>query len=407
MNRKVKIVNTIWNNIKYWSQIFLLPVYGLSHIIPRNKHIWVIGSTFGRRFADNPKYFYLYLCQHHKDDIRAIWISKDKSIVSLLNKNSLEAYYLYSLKGICFALRAKVYLYDNYSKDICFTLSGGAIKINLWHGIPLKKIQKDNQFDLVRNPRNRAQKIKWALRRISDEKPTDYVVVTSEYLTPIFSSAFNTKNTIICGYPRNDFLISDSIENVMSEDEKATYNMVEDKAKDNRIILYMPTFRESEHRFFEFISIVRFEAYLKEHNFVFFIKLHPKSKVNDQFMEVESENIRIINPGQDPYPLLKLIDILVTDYSSIYFDFLLMGKPIIFFPYDLPEYLTNSRDMYFDYEEVTPGLKAFSQKELEEALLGGNDTEEFKKIIKKQLFSSTKQQLGSKVLVTKIVEMIK
>jgi CDP-glycerol glycerophosphotransferase (TagB/SpsB family) len=133
----------------------------------------------------------------------------------------------------------------------------------------LKKIQKDNQFDLVRNPKTHVQKIKWALRRISDEKPRDYVLVTSEYLRPIFSSAFNTKNTIICGYPRNDFLISDSIENVMSDDEKATYNMLENEAINNKIILYMPTFRESEHRFFELISISKLEAYLREHNFVF------------------------------------------------------------------------------------------------------------------------------------------
>lgn len=401
-----KRVNTFWNNIKYWAQIFVIPIYALSHLMPRDKHIWVMGSTFGRRFADNPKYFYLYLNQHHSEDIRAIWISKDKSIISLLNNNSLEAYYLYSLKGIWFALRAKVYLYDNYSKDICFTLSGGAIKINLWHGIPLKKIQKDNQFDLVRNPKTRSQKIKWALRRLSDEKPTDYVVVTSEYLRPIFSSAFNTKNTIICGYPRNDFLISDSIDNIMTDDEKHIYNIFVNKSKDSKTVLYMPTFRESEHQFFEVISIARFEAYLKEHNIVFFVKLHPKSKVNDKFMEVQSEYIRIINLEQDPYPLLKLIDILVTDYSSIYFDFLLLGKPIIFFPYDLSEYLKNSREMYFDYEEVTPGIKAFSQMELEEALLSGNDTEEDIKSIKEQLFSST-NQLGSKVLVTKIMEMIK
>lgn len=401
----VKVVKLIWRNIKYWSQILTLPIYGLSNLMPRNKRIWALGSTFGRRFADNPKYFYLYLNQYHKDDIRPIWISKDKSIVSLLDKNSLEAYYLYSLKGIWFALRAKVYLYDNYSKDICFTLSGGAIKINLWHGIPLKKIQKDNKFDLVRNPKNGMQKLKWALRRISDEKPTDYVLITSEYLRPIFSSAFNTKNTIISGYPRNDFLISDSIENIMPDDEIATYNMLEDKAKDNKIILYMPTFRESEYRFFDLISIKEFEKYLKEHNFVFFVKLHPKSKVNNRFMEVQSEYIKIINPEHDPYPLLKIVDVLLTDYSSIYFDFLLLGKPIVFFPYDLSEYIKKSREMYFDYDEVTPGYKAFNQIELEEALLKENMPEEKIKIIKDKMFDS-REQLGSKVLFNEIQDMI-
>ena len=324
----------------------------------------------------------------------------------MLSKNSLEAYYLYSLKGIWFALRSKVYLYDNYSKDICFTLSGGAIKINLWHGIPLKKIQKDNQFDLVRNPKTHVQKIKWALRRISDEKPRDYVLVTSEYLRPIFSSAFNTKNTIICGYPRNDFLISDSIENVMSDDEKATYNMLENEAINNKIILYMPTFRESEHRFFELISISKLEAYLREHNFVFFVKLHPKSKINDRFMEVQSEYIKIINPEHDPYPLLKLVDVLVTDYSSIYFDFLLTNKPIIFFPYDLEEYLTESREMYFDYDEFTPGAKVFIQEELENALLDIDKHHDERERIAYMVFNLKYCNTGSENLFIYILNLL-
>lgn len=395
----------VLKEIIYWGQIFLLPLYALSYLMPRNKKMWVLGSSFGKRFADNPKYFYLYLNQYHKDNIRAIWISKDKNIVTFLNKNLLEAYYLYSLKGIWFALRAKVYLYDNYSKDICFTLSGGAIKINLWHGIPLKKIQNDNQFDVVRNPKNFTQKLRWALRRISDEKPTDYIIVTSDYLRSIFSSAFNTQNTIICGYPRNDFLISDCINNIMTDDEKHICNILEKKTKNNKIILYMPTFRESEYRFFEVISIDEFETYLRKHNFVFFVKLHPKSKINDKFMEVQSEYIKIINPYQDPYLLLRQVDVLITDYSSIYFDFLLLGKSIVFFPYDLSEYLKNSREMYFDYEEVTPGFKAFNQLELEEALLKENIWEENMKFMKEKMFGST-EQLGSKILVKKIFDMI-
>ena len=99
------------------------------------------------------------------------------------------------------------------------------------------------------------------------------------------------------------------------------------------------------------------------------MKLHPKSKVNERFMELQSKYIKVINPEYDPYPLLKLIDVLITDYSSIYFDFMLTNKPIIFFPYDLEEYLMKSREMYFDYEEFTPGNKVFIQEDLEKALL--------------------------------------
>lgn len=396
----------IMMEIKYWSQIFLIPLYLLSYIMPRNKKIWVLGSTFGYRFADNPKYFYLYLHQHMRDEVRPIWISRDKAILQMLRQKDYEAYYLKSFKGVWYCLRAKVYLYDNYSKDISFTLSGGATKINLWHGIPLKKIQKDNKFDKVRNPRNKLEKIRWSLRRMSDEKPSDYVLTTSNFLEPIFSSAFNTKNTLVCGYPRNDFLISNNIDIIMTDDEKHTCNVIENKVKDNKIILYMPTFRDGEHKFFEVISITKFEAFLRKNHFVFFVKLHPKSKLNDRFMEIQSENIRIINPEQDPYPLLKVVDVLVTDYSSIYFDFLFTNKPIIFFPYDLEEYLMESREMYFDYDEFTPGRKVFVQDELENALIESDKYHDYRERIIQKVFDLERCNTGSENLYRYILKII-
>ena len=203
----------IINGLKYWGQLLLLPVYWLSFLVPGNKNIWVFGSTFGRRFADNPRYFYLYVSQHsaYQSDklaqrvdawkkeghewkadedcltIRAVWISHNKEIVSFLQSNGYEAYYYHSLKGIWMALRAGVYLFDNYSKDINFWQSGRALKVNMWHGIPLKKIQADNRFDLFRHPKNSWEKFKCFPRNLSDEKPSHYVLTTSEFMRPIFS----------------------------------------------------------------------------------------------------------------------------------------------------------------------------------------------------------------------------
>lgn len=357
------------SEIKYWSQVFLLPIYGLSFLMPRDKNIWALGSTFGRRFADNPKYFYLYLNQYQKKQIRAIWISKNRDVIELLEKHSLEAYYLYSLKGFWYALRAGVYLYDNYSKDICFTLSGGAVKINLWHGTPLKKIQKDNKFDYVRNPRNRKEKLRYWLRRVSDEKPSDYVLTTSDYLKPIFTSAFQTKRVITCGYPRNDNLICSKIQNVLTEKEMEILSRVRNEKKNCQIIMYMPTFRDSEMNFFEDNFTEDLETMLQLQHMVLIIKPHPKSKYYHKYKELEGGNVIVSEPEDDPYPILELTDILITDYSSIYFDFLLKDRPIIFWAYDLKEYLRDSREMYFDYTDFTPGIKVNSFYELSKALM--------------------------------------
>ena len=309
---------------KYWGQLLLLPVYWLSFLFPRNKRIWLFGSTFGKRFADNPKYLYLYMSQHKdKLTIRPVWISHDKGIIKFLNQNGYEAYYYHSLKGIFFALRGKVYLFDNYSKDINFWQSGGALKVNMWHGIPLKKIQADNVFDKFRHPANLFEKFKNFPRNLSDEKPHHYVLAASRFLKNIFSSAFRTNNVLVSGYPRNDILISHNITNLLSETEKQQLCAIKEfTSKDtaNKMVLYMPTFRESELDFFNIINIEIFQEFLEKNNILFCVKLHPKSKLERHFKKIKKDNIFIIDSGSDPYIFLNLSSMLVTDYSSIYFD---------------------------------------------------------------------------------------
>lgn len=381
MNTK-KIIRVI----KYWSQLFLLPICGLAYLIPRSKRIWVLGSTFGTRFADNPKYFYLYLTQYQKEQVRAIWITKNREVVSLLRSFHLESYYLYSFKGVWFSLRAKVYLYDNYTKDISYPLSSGAIKINLWHGIPLKKIQKDNRFDYVRNPRSRRESWYTWLRRLSDEKPSHYILSTSKNLEPMYASAFQTKKVILVGYPRNDSLYPGRIQKVLTVDEQKTVAYIAGRKSYTRIILYMPTFRESEARFFDLLDWERFQQFLKKNHMLFVIKPHPKSKEYGNYVNLAKDQIIVIDPTEDPYSILSLSDLLVTDYSSICFDYLHRSQPILFFPYDLVEYLKNSRDMYFDYEEITPGPKVYDQTMLEEALLNAVVDEEAQAKVRDYVF---------------------
>ena len=91
----------------------------------------------------------------------------------------------HSIKGIWFALRGKVYLFDNYSKDINFWQSGGAMKVNLWHGTGNKKANHDNKFDKFRHPKNLWERFMTFPRRLSDEKPHHYTLATSEPLAII------------------------------------------------------------------------------------------------------------------------------------------------------------------------------------------------------------------------------
>ncbi len=405
--------------LSYWMQLFLIPIYCLSFLIPRNPKLWLFGSTFGNRFADNPKYFYLYCNQFHKDrkngGIRAVWITKQKEIVKLLRKNGYEVYYRYSLKGIWCCLRGKVYIFDNYSKDISFWLSGGAVKINLWHGIPLKKIQKDNCFDQVRNSKKWSDRWRYALRRMTDEKPSHYILTTSKKLISIFSSAFGTKRVLTSGYPRNDSLLSEKISNLKTkqeiQDEKRLFKIYQQE-KFEKIIFYMPTFRDSEEKFFHIISFERLNRYLLENKYLLCVKLHPKSKLEKKFHELEKEKspIIVLHSEDDPYIFLKKADMLITDYSSIFFDYLYLNRPLVFFDYDKEEYLTHSRKFYFDYNKITPGKKAETMEELFAAINQGfeykQEWEEQRLYLKEKIFGST-NELASKKLYSDIINIIK
>ncbi len=358
----------IINGIKYWGQLLLLPVYWLSFVVPKDKKIWLFGSTFGRRFADNPRYLYLYAHQHREEiQVRPIWISHKKNIVEFLNENGYEAYYYHSLKGIWYCLRGKIYIFDNYSKDISFWLSGGAVKFNLWHGSGNKKTNYDNKFDKVRHPKNWWERFKYFPRRLSDEKPHHYTLATSPMMAEIFVSAFHTTHDHIIqdGYPRNDMMFEADYENLLTEEERRNLEQVRKVKKDgNKVLVYMPTFRDSEKLFFDTMDLNRFNEFLKENQLYFFTKLHPKSKLKKEFSEVRCSNIINISAEVDPYTFIRECDLLVTDYSSIYSDYLMLNRPSVLFPYDFEEYSNDTRECYFSYEEYMPEIRAYNMEQL-------------------------------------------
>jgi len=383
----------IINGVKYWGQLLLLPVYWLSFLMPRDKKIWLFGSTFGRRFADNPKYLYLYVSQHREElGIRPIWITHNKEIVGLLQGNGYEAYYYHSLKGLWFALRGKVYIFDNYSKDINFWQSGGAVKINLWHGIGNKKINYDNRFDTFRHPKNLWERFKYFPRRLSDEKPDHYILATSPMMCRIFARAFRIPENHVLeeGYPRDDILLEKrcfgkkevssaqrrDIDNAkpyicnvyMPLEKKLIDRMAEWKQAGKTILGYFPTFRQSEEQFFSICNLKEVNEFCQENDMMLVCKLHPKSVCREVFEAVEYPNIYILEPETDLNSFLGEIDLMIADYSSVYSDYMLLNRPVVAFQYDYEDYIKNTRDAYFDYEEYMPEEKAYDTDGLKAAI---------------------------------------
>lgn len=345
------------------SSIFGYMLFFISYLTPRKKNVWIFGSWYGKRFSDNSKYLFLYVANNHKD-IKPIWISKNKKIIDELRKNNYLAYHAYELRGIYYNLIGKYIFSDSYFDSVNYWCCGGGIKIQLWHGFMLKKIEND------------AKNLPW-------HKPlykpfyfflgpwipakNDYVLSSSDMVTDIFSSAFDIKkeNIILAGLPRND-VIYKPMQGCELLDKQIFDDITRLKLNNpnTKLILYMPTFRDSESK--ESINmkmdLEKLENFLETINGFILMKFHPAIKI---YQDYNKKDRIIYLPGSmDIYPILNKIDILITDYSSIYLDFLNTGKPIIFFPYDLKNYLEKDRDLYFDYNEFTPGPKALTFPEL-------------------------------------------
>lgn len=365
----------ITDQIRYFAQLLLYPVFLLSALFPRDKKLWVFGSTFGRRFADNPRYLFLYASSLAKETgINCVWITRDRAVASLLERQGLKVCLYPSLKAYLTCLRAGVYIYDNYSKDISFPLSGGALRVNLWHGVGNKRINHDNIHDRFRNPRNPAERLYAIPRTISDEKPEDYVLCTSAEMGRYFARAFRCSGDhVLCeGYPRCDALFARNASRllgVMTGDEKRLVReLVNRKRKGSRILLYLPTFRESEEMLEDVMDWETFGAWLKDRDYVFAAKPHPKSKAVGILEKAacKEENVLLIPAEADVYTFLGLGDMLVTDYSSVYTDYMLLERPVAAFIYDSREYEINSRDYFIDQRQYMPELCAETMEELME-----------------------------------------
>jgi len=365
------MVKYVKNSLK----VFLWILYFLSGFFPRCKDVCVFGTS-GPGFNDNAKHLFVSLNETNKYK-KYVWITSDNKTLAYLRSVGYLCYAKFSIGGIYYCLRSGIYIYNSYVSDINFWLSRNAMYVNLWHGVPLKKIEFDIRVGpLVTryNPKNKIDKIFNKIFYPHIYNKIDILLVPSEKLLPIFSSAFKVKieNCHISKYPRSEIIIKekrDIFKILKKLNEIATIDLLEKiENKDNRF-LYVPTWRDSGTNIIESAGLVfeEIDALMGRLNSVFIIKFHPNTKIDLTYLK-DFPNIRLLDNVMDIYPILPFVDFLITDYSSIYVDFLLIDKEIIFFPFDKEDYLTNNREMYFNYDEVTPGKKVLNYEELITAL---------------------------------------
>jgi len=310
----------------------------------RDPSLWAFGARGGSAFADNAKYLYLHAVEHHPE-VDAVWLSRDRGVVADLRDAGYEAFHVHSPRGVLVALRAGVVLLTEDYRDVNVAAAGGARIVQLWHGIPLKRIGWDAELPDL--PLAVRLCLGYLQRRVSQ------LVLTASELAGPFASGLRVDRDAhaVAGYPRTDALRRSIPGETVGVDARVA-DRLDRAATDGPLLFYLPTYRGSDqHGFERHLDLDALASFLDDHDAHMAVKPHPKESVN---LDGSSSRIVEISPAKDVYPLLRRADALVTDYSSVAFDFLRADRPIVFYPYDRERY-ERTRGFYLDYDAVTPG----------------------------------------------------
>lgn len=334
----------------------IIPKKDIVTFIPRNKE----------RFADNTKYFYLYLHnlqKQGKTNFQSFYLCENDLLYERLVEARLAPIKYPGLKGFWILLRSKYVVVDSNEWGSYFKphIVYNSFKVQLWHGVGLKKVGKLNPIQMEREKIGLYK----LYRRIIMENPVyQLLVLSSEAQVEQKAAMFNYQQIFINGQSRNDiFFQTPSKLHKIDSDEQTLLLVERYKEKGYKILLYSPTWRF--YSSFPSVNCDSLSQFCKEKKLIVIIKNHPLTKKETA---KEYDNIIEYNKSMDIYPLLNKIDILITDYSSIYTDFLIFNKPIIFYCEDFNGGSNAEQNLQLDYDKVTPGMKCRTQTELQLAI---------------------------------------
>lgn len=312
---------------------------------------WVFSSVHNRTFNYNSSYLFLYV-KEHCPQIHPYYVMNDDKKREELGEKYGKEYFLdgKTMAGIRKILSCKVWFTSTAPPLYGVGFRKKYVILNLWHGIPLKKIGMEQE------------NLSWFTRKYYKYFFADNyegVVTTSSQLVEVMSKSFlvESERIRVWGQPRNDVLFEEG-------EKKPEDIFAGELPAYEKIVLYAPTFRDHEPtQLFPFQDMDRDRLcqYLEEKKVFLCIRLHLYDQTGYQWlqkMDRAGSRIRFLNEDRvaDIMEVLKEFDLLITDYSSIYMDYLLTGKPVLFLPYDQEEYLKD-RGMNFPYDQVTPGPK--------------------------------------------------
>lgn len=301
-------------------------------------------SFGGRQVSDSPLDIFKEL-QKSRPDLKAVWavVREDQEVPAGSTKVVVGTSSWFA------ALARSKYLVSNNNLPQYFRKRAGQIYLQTWHGTPLKRIGKDIGINKLSAGYNQAMK--------REASYWDYLISPNQYSSEIFPRAFGFRGRLLeTGYPRNDRLV------------KPKPGVLLEKlgiAEGQTVILYAPTWRDdSRDDQGNWATVNNLEQVKLPGNFTLLYRGHTNTAASERNLGLRTIDVTNYPDVTDLY---IAADVLVTDYSSVMFDFSVSGKPIIFLCPDLDEY-REFRGLYFDFEDEAPGPILQTSKQVVEVL---------------------------------------
>jgi len=340
------------------AMVFFSPLVILSCFVKKDNSIWVFGAWNGRQYSDNPRYLFETI-DPDKEQVQRIWISKSEDVVRRVRQHGYRAYYWRSLKGIYYCLRAGAAVVSHSADDINPYASYKTSLFKITHGTPMKRMGVD---DNASYPGRLARFFYHHLRVISPQRRSPLVAfVSSEISKSRFESAYrgSSIDVVNSGYPRWQGILSnrDVLWNTIK-----TLSGVHRGEKYDKVIMYAPTRRANKR--FKLKIYKEFEEFVSQANekgYFVILRPHPSLTIDMDaetqrelkgrgFIELDYKLLDDINSA------LQDVDVLLTDYSSIIYDYCILGRPAFLYAPDLEEYISSDTGLYAPYGVTEPAV---------------------------------------------------
>ena len=337
-----------------------------SKVFPVDQSLILFESSIGKQYADSPKVIYEELLRQNKN-YRYVWVY-NKNDVRFINSNTKKVKRL-SVEYFYYLARAKFWV-NNQNFPTYMKKRAKTTYIQTWHGTPLKKMLFD-----IENIQGRSDDY---LDRVHQATQSwDYLVSPSEYASKAFRSAFRYEGEILeTGYPRNDIFYREE-RNVLAQNVKKRLKLPEGK----KVILYAPTFRDNQTKGKnKFTFKLNMDLNLLKESlgdeYILLLRMHVVISNKLTIPEELRDFVYNVSSYSDIQELYLISDVLMTDYSSVMFDFANTHRPILYYTYDLDEYRDDIRGFYIDFEQEAPGPFLKSTEDIIHAVQNINQVNE-------------------------------